>query len=51
MPLVEIDCEYKENEDNMLKDILNSGAEMFEKAGFKNIQVTNSLQAPGLCNS
>ena len=48
MPLVEIDCEYKENEDNMLKDILNSGAEMFEKAGFKNIQVTNSLQAPGL---
>ena len=48
VPLVEIDCEYKTNEDNMVKDILESGAEMFEKAGFKNIQMHNSLQAPGL---
>lgn len=48
VPLVIIDCEYRENEDNMIKDILNSGAEMFEKAGFKNIQVSNSQQAPGL---
>lgn len=48
IPLVEIDCEYKTNEDNMVKDILDSGAEMFEKAGFKNIQMHNSLQAPGL---
>jgi choline dehydrogenase-like flavoprotein len=48
IPLVEIDCEYRDNEINMTKDILNSGAEMLEQAGFKNIQVTNSMQAPGL---
>jgi choline dehydrogenase-like flavoprotein len=48
VPLVEIDCEYRENEIKMTEDILNSGAEMFEKAGFKNIQIHNSMQAPGL---
>jgi choline dehydrogenase-like flavoprotein len=48
MPLIEIDCEYKENEVNMLKDMLESGAEMLEKAGFKNIETTDTKQAPGL---
>jgi choline dehydrogenase-like flavoprotein len=48
MPLIEIDCEYKENEVNMLKDLLESGAEMLEKAGFKNIETTDTKQAPGL---
>ena len=48
VPLVEIACEYRENEIKMTEDILNSGAEMFEKAGFKNIQIHNSMQAPGL---
>jgi choline dehydrogenase-like flavoprotein len=48
MPLAEIDCEYRANEDNMIKDMLESGAEMAEKAGFKQITVTNSHQAPGL---
>jgi choline dehydrogenase-like flavoprotein len=48
MPLIEIDCEYKENEVNMLKDILESGGEMLEKAGFKNIETTDTKQAPGL---
>ena len=32
----------------MLKDILSSGAEMLEKAGFKNIHTNDSKQAPGL---
>ena len=48
MPLVEVDCEYRENEDNMIEDILTSGAEMLENAGFKNIEMSNSHQAPGL---
>ena len=48
MPLVQIDCEYRVNEDNMIEDMLTSGAEMLDKAGFNNIQVTNSHQAPGL---
>ncbi len=48
MPLVEIDCEHKENELSMLEDIIDSGAEMLEAAGFKNIYRENSEQAPGL---
>ena len=48
MPLVEIDCEYKTNELNMLKDILNTGSEMLQKAGFKNIEADDNEQAPGL---
>jgi choline dehydrogenase-like flavoprotein len=48
MPLLEIDCEYKENEVNMLRDLLDTGAEMLDKAGFKHIRKHDSLQAPGL---
>ena len=48
IPQLEIDCEYKTNELNMLKDILNSGSEMFERAGFKNIEAYDTQQAPGL---
>lgn len=32
----------------MLKDILNSGSEMLEHAGFKNIEAYDTQQAPGL---
>ena len=38
----------RENELAMLKDILNSGAEMLEKGGFKNIYTNDTKQAPGL---
>ncbi|MDH5607928.1 MAG: GMC family oxidoreductase [Cyclobacteriaceae bacterium] len=48
MPQLEIDCEYKENEVNMLRDMLESGAEMLDNAGFKNIRTTDTGQAPGL---
>lgn len=48
MPLLEIDCEYRQNELDMLNDILHSGAEMLEKAGFKAVSTTNTGQAPGL---
>ena len=48
MPQVEIDCEYKANESAMLKDILASGAEMLEKAGFTGIYAYDDEQAPGL---
>lgn len=48
MPLLEIDCEYKENEVTMLGDMLETGAEMLENAGFKNIFTQDSKQAPGL---
>jgi choline dehydrogenase-like flavoprotein len=48
IPLLDIDCEYKKNELNMLDDILVSGAEMLDKAGFKNIYASDSKKAPGL---
>jgi choline dehydrogenase-like flavoprotein len=48
IPQIEIDCEYKTNELNMLKDILSSGSEMLEKAGFKNVYAFDNGQEPGL---
>lgn len=48
MPQIEIDFEFKENELNMLKDILTSGAEMLERAGFSDIEVYDNEQPPGL---
>lgn len=37
MPIVHISADWKDNENNMTKDILAQGAEMLEKAGFKNV--------------
>lgn len=48
MPLLDIDCSFRANETTMLKDILATGAEMLDKAGFKNITQFDSKQAPGL---
>ena len=48
IPQLAVDCDYRENELAMLKDILSSGAEMLEKAGFKNIYTNDTKQAPGL---
>jgi choline dehydrogenase-like flavoprotein len=48
MPLLEIDCSYKDNELKMLKEILSEGMEMMETAGFKNVGSNDSGQAPGL---
>lgn len=47
IPELEIDCEYKNNELTMLQDILATGAEMLEKAGFTNVGAYDSRQAPG----
>jgi choline dehydrogenase-like flavoprotein len=48
MPQVRIDFEFKENELNMLDDLLVSGAEMLEIAGFKDIEAYDNNQPPGL---
>jgi choline dehydrogenase-like flavoprotein len=48
IPQIEIDCSFKTNELTMVKDILTSGQEMLEQAGFKNIYAFDSAQAPGL---
>lgn len=47
MPLLVIDAEFKTNEDNMTKDLLSTGAEMLDKAGFKNISQIDKGVPPG----
>jgi len=51
MPVLKIDCEFKENEMEMRKDVLKTAPEMLEAAGLKNITTYNNLEAspPGHC--
>lgn len=50
LPLLDIDCEWKENEYAMRKDMMNSAAEMLESAALKNINTFDDAEAyPGLC--
>jgi len=48
MPLLKISIDYDENDDKMVKDYQEQLTEMFTKAGFYDIQTTDSKQAPGL---
>jgi choline dehydrogenase-like flavoprotein len=48
LPTLEIDCEWKENEMNMRKDMAISASEMLEAAGYKNIRTYDSGCNPGL---
>lgn len=50
LPLADIDCDFKENERAMRKDMKDSAAEMLEKSGGKNIYTFDDAAAnPGLC--
>jgi choline dehydrogenase-like flavoprotein len=49
LPLLDIDCEFKANEMAMRKDMMNSAAEMLEKAGLKNVGTYDYMPAPGFC--
>jgi choline dehydrogenase-like flavoprotein len=50
LPLADIDCEFRENERAMRKDMKDSAAEMLEKGGLKDIYTFDDAQAnPGLC--
>lgn len=48
IPLLNVDISYTDNEELMLKDYYAQISEMFEKAGFKNIQTHDNGWAPGL---
>jgi choline dehydrogenase-like flavoprotein len=48
LPTVTFDAEWKENELNMRKDMIQQAAEMLEKAGFTDIQTFDRLHAPGI---
>ncbi len=47
-PILSIDCEFKENEMNMRKQIKADAAEMLEKADLKNVSVYDNAGGPGV---
>ncbi len=47
-PTLTIDCEFKENELTMRKDMAASAVEILEAAGLKNITTFDSMGGPGL---
>ncbi len=49
-PLLVIDCEFRDNEKTMHEDMKATGAELLEKAGYKNIRVSASISFPGNAN-
>ncbi|HET9826671.1 MAG TPA: GMC family oxidoreductase [Chitinophagaceae bacterium] len=48
IPLLITSVGYDDNDEKVLKDFLEQGSEMLEKAGCKNIRTNDSKQAPGL---
>ena len=48
IPLMHISVAYDDNDDKMVKDYQEQLTEMFTKAGFTDIQTSDSKQAPGL---
>lgn len=48
LPTFDFDCEYKENEIEMRKDMAIQAAEMLESAGLRNVRTFNSEPSPGL---
>lgn len=49
-PVITINCEFKENELLMNKDMERAAEELLEAAGFSNITVTNKISFPGNAN-
>jgi choline dehydrogenase-like flavoprotein len=48
MPRLKISVDYDENDEKMVKDFLEQFTEMYTKAGFTDINTSDSKQAPGL---
>ena len=48
IPQLVVSVKYDENDERLLKDFLEQGAEMLQKAGASNIRPNDSKQAPGL---
>ncbi|MBT1704035.1 GMC oxidoreductase [Chryseosolibacter indicus] len=48
MPKLKISIDYDDNDEKMVKDFIEQFTEMYEKAGFVDIKVSDSKQAPGL---
>ena len=48
IPLLVTSVGYDDNDEKMVKDFLQQGSEMFEKAGGKVLEAHDNKQAPGL---
>jgi choline dehydrogenase-like flavoprotein len=48
LPTVTFDCEIKDNEKKMRKDMINDAKEIFEAAGVKNVNTYDGDFAPGM---
>ena len=48
LPTLTFDCEFKENEQKMRKDMMNDAAEMLEASGLKNVETYDDGSWPGL---
>ncbi|HEU4902285.1 MAG TPA: GMC family oxidoreductase [Flavisolibacter sp.] len=49
-PLIAVDCAFRENEKAMHADVVETGKEILEAAGFKNASVRGSISFPGNAN-
>ena len=49
-PTITVDCEFKDNEKAMHKDIAATGKQMLEAAGYKDVTVNGSISFPGNAN-
>lgn len=49
MPVICVDCEWKENEAAMVDDMMNSAAEILAMGGLKDIETYNWGKIPGSC--
>ncbi|HRO71481.1 MAG TPA: GMC family oxidoreductase, partial [Chitinophagaceae bacterium] len=49
-PVLAIDCEFRENEKAMHEDMKATGADLLEKAGYRNIRVSAGISFPGNAN-
>lgn len=49
-PLIAVDCAFRENEMGMHADVVETGKEILEAAGFKNVSVSGSISFPGNAN-
>ncbi|NJB69600.1 choline dehydrogenase-like flavoprotein [Saonia flava] len=47
IPQIVISCDWTENDDKMVEDYMEQTQDMFEKAGFVNIEVRDTKSAPG----
>ena len=49
-PTITIDCNFRDNENAMHKDIAETGKEILEAAGYKDVNVSGSISFPGNAN-